>query len=217
MSYILPPLPQSLSRQSSLVENRADDSDDDEFQEERAGMLLSSSPDDHPQHHHHHHLQPELPEPAADALRSRSFCESLAVSAWQSLPARRRAIQPDLLKEVLALSTRHHSQLGRPAHTQPITASRSAPSSPLRSKAPAMLLDSGRSSPTTTTTTAEVAAASVCDAAAAAAAMMAQADGLRLGEQAGDDLTMGGAEAEVVHRKHKRRRARRLWQSCVLQ
>lgn len=30
---------QSISRQSSLVEDRIDDSDEDDFQEERAGML----------------------------------------------------------------------------------------------------------------------------------------------------------------------------------
>lgn len=69
---------QSLSRQSSLVEDRIDDSDDDEFQDERAGMC--------------------------------SYCQSrpisFSVAAWHKShhqPHKNGHIQPDLLKEVLAL------------------------------------------------------------------------------------------------------------------
>lgn len=66
---------QSLSRQSSLVEDRIDDSDEDEFQEERSGMCRSCQ------------------------FRTKSRpSSSLSVAHFD-------CVQPDLLHEILAMST----------------------------------------------------------------------------------------------------------------
>lgn len=106
--------PKSLSRQSSLVENRADDSDEDEFQEERAGTPPVFPLTDH---------------------RPRAF--SAVQSDEHGRRFRNAAIEPDLLKEVLALKALPLGQLGRLGSCSngslPLI-TRSAPASPLRAK-----------------------------------------------------------------------------------